>query len=177
MKKLFIGALIAISAVSFVACGNNTEAVNQPTIIEEAPEEVKEAPAEQVPMDDEVTTLDDNVFSADIMARADLGASYSNEISDLCNQVGANPYTAPSYADTFYGYADKFMALEYTEEEMAMMTGEQAGIAQTWNVAINYMETACRLLGDGCATYDEESINLASYYMDLAADTLYSIYE
>lgn len=28
MKKLFIGALIALSAISFVACGNNTQANN-----------------------------------------------------------------------------------------------------------------------------------------------------
>ena len=39
MKKLFIGALIALSTVSFVACGNTTQPVSQPTINEEVSEE------------------------------------------------------------------------------------------------------------------------------------------
>ena len=39
MKKLFIGALIALSTVSFIACGNTTQSASQPIINEEAPEE------------------------------------------------------------------------------------------------------------------------------------------
>ena len=39
MKKLFIGALIALSTISFVACGNNAQSVSQPTINEEVTEE------------------------------------------------------------------------------------------------------------------------------------------
>ena len=39
MKKLFLGALIALSTVSFVACGNTTQPVSQPTINEEVSEE------------------------------------------------------------------------------------------------------------------------------------------
>ena len=39
MKKLFIGALIALSTISFVACGNTTQSTSQPIINEEAPEE------------------------------------------------------------------------------------------------------------------------------------------
>ena len=37
MKKLLVSALIALSTVSFMACGNATQSATQPTINEEAP--------------------------------------------------------------------------------------------------------------------------------------------
>ena len=56
MKKLFIGALIALSAISFVACGNTTQTSNHTndTVTTEAAQEEKE-----VEKEDTVNTLYD----------------------------------------------------------------------------------------------------------------------
>ena len=169
MKKLFIGALIALSTVSFVACGNSsktTDNVSEPTQVEE------QASVAEVPMDDEVNTIDDSTFSADLLTRTDLASTYCYEISDICTQVANDPSLAPSAADILAEYADKFNDLIYTEDEMAMMSSEQLDIALTINTALNYMITGSSLASDGCATMDAETLDLAAYYFNLANDTL-----
>lgn len=169
MKKLFIGALIALSTVSFAACANSNKTTgnaSEPTQVEE------QAPAAEIPMDDAVDTMDDSAFSADLATRANLGSTYCFEISDMCNQVSNDPYSAPNVAYIFDEYADKVEDLIYTEDEMAMMSDEQLEIASTWNDAMNYLETGCSLLADGCETMDEETIAQANYYIELANDTL-----
>ena len=164
MKKLFIGALIALSTISFVACGNTTQANNnapEPTQVEE-----------QVPLDNEVTTMDDSIFSSDLAERANLGSTYCFEIQNICNQLANDPYSAPATAYIFDEYADKIEDLIYTEDEMAMMSDEQLEIASTWNDAMENLETGCSLLSDGCETMDAETIELANYYIELANDIL-----
>ena len=164
MKKLFIGALIAISAISFAACGNSSKTTDnapEPTQVEE-----------QVPMDDEVNTIDDSTFSADLAERTDKGSTYCYEISDICNQLASDPYNASSKATSFAEYMMKFKALEYTDDEMAMMSDEQLEIASTWNSALENMEMGCNLLSQGCATMDADTIDQANYYFDLANDIL-----
>lgn len=163
MKKLLIGALIAMSAVSFVACGDS-----HPVVEDTKPHTV----TEQVPMDDEVTTMDDTVFCADLTARTDAGSSYCYEIQDICDQLANNPYSAPAYADICYEYVEKFRELEYTKDEMAMMSDEQLEIAIIWNTVMQYMEEGCGLFSQGCAEMDAELIDQANYYFELAIDTL-----
>ena len=164
MKKLFIGALIALSTVSFVACGNTsrtTDNASEPTQVEE-----------QASVDDEVAAMDDSIFIADLTERTDLCSAYCSEIQDICSQLANDPYSAPSVAYVFDEYVVKFMALEYTEDEMAMMSDEQLDIALTLNSALDYLETGCGLLSDGCETMDAETIELANYYIELANDVL-----
>lgn len=164
MKKLVIGALIAISAISFASCNNSgktTHNAPEPTQVEE-----------QVPLDDEVTTMDNSAFSADLAERTDKGSAYCYEITDICNQLANNPYNAPSKATSFAEYMMKFKALEYTDDEMAMMSDEQLEIASTWNSALENMEMGCNLLSQGCVTMDADTISQANHYFDLASDIL-----
>ena len=69
MKKLFIGALIALSTVSFVACGNTTQPVSQPTINEEVSEE---SPTQQ----ESGINMADFVVNAQLQAPDSIGNVY-----------------------------------------------------------------------------------------------------
>ena len=69
MKKLFIGALIALSTISFVACGNTTQSVSQPTINEEVTEE---SPAQQ----ESDINMADFVVNAQLQAPDSIGNVY-----------------------------------------------------------------------------------------------------
>ena len=69
MKKLFIGALIALSTISFVACGNTTQSVSQPTINEEVAEE---APTQQ----ESGINMADFVVNAQLQAPDSIGNVY-----------------------------------------------------------------------------------------------------
>ena len=69
MKKLFIGALIALSTISFVACGNTTQSVSQPTINEEVAEE---APTQQ----ESDINMADFVVNAQLQAPDSIGNVY-----------------------------------------------------------------------------------------------------
>ena len=164
MKKLLVGALIALSTVSFMTCANSNKTTHSAT--ESAQVE------EQVPLDDEVTTMDNSAFSADLAERTDKGSAYCYEITDICNQLASDPYNAPSKATSFAEYMMKFKALEYTDDEMAMMSDEQLEIALTWNSALENMEMGCNLLSQGCTTMDADTIDQANHYFDLASDIL-----
>ena len=69
MKKLFIGALIALSTISFVACGNTTQSASQPTINEEVTEE---APTQQ----ESDINMADFVVNAQLQAPDSIGNVY-----------------------------------------------------------------------------------------------------
>ena len=69
MKKLFIGAWIALSTVSFVACGNTTQPVSQPTINEEVSEE---SPTQQ----ESGINMTDFVVNAQLQAPDSIGNVY-----------------------------------------------------------------------------------------------------
>lgn len=69
MKKLLVSGLIAVATVSFVGCGNTTQATNQPVINEEAPEE---APVKQ----ESVINMADFVVNAQLQAPDSIGTVY-----------------------------------------------------------------------------------------------------
>ena len=94
MKKLFIGALIALSAISFVACGNNTQANNSAntndTVTTEAVQEdsnkaKEEAEAKEKAKEEEdkfnnaVTAVEIILNDSDFQY-TDVNADYSNKI-------------------------------------------------------------------------------------------------
>lgn len=164
MKKLVIGALIAISAISFASCNNSgktTHNTPKSTQVEE-----------QVPLDDEVTTMDNSVFNADLAEKKDQCITYLSELQGICNQVASDPYNSPSMATPIVEYMMKFKALEYTDDEMAVMSDEQLKLASTWNSALENMEMGCNLLSQGCAIMDADTISQANHYFDLANDIL-----
>ena len=156
MKKLFIGALIALTTVSFVSCGNNTQSSNSTTNPVQNAEEEAVTQSESVLYSDDNITITCNGWKEDELWGTYLDITVENHsdknicvmledvsIGDvMCYSMNSTHVKAGKKAVEEYMFTDE--VTEYTNLEATLKVFEyseqdECDLTELYSAPINYI--------------------------------------
>ena len=158
MKKLFIGALIALTTISFVSCGNNTQSSNNTATPVQNAEEETDTQAESVLYSDDNITVTCNGWKEDEIWGTYLDITVENHsdknicvmledvsIGDtMCYSLNSTHVKAGKKAVEEYMFSDE--VTEYTNLEATLQVFEYSELGQDefdltelYSAPINYI--------------------------------------
>ena len=156
MKKLFIGALIALTTISFVACGNNAQSSNNTANSVQNAEEEAVTQAESVLYSDDNITITCNGWKEDELWGTYLDITVENHsdknicvmledvsIGDvMCYSMNSTHVKAGKKAVEEYMFTDE--VTEYTNLEATLKVFEyseqdECDLTELYSAPINYI--------------------------------------
>ena len=156
MKKLFIGALIALTTISFVACGNDTQSSNNTANPVQNAEEEADSQAESVLYSDDNITITCNGWKEDELWGTYLDITVENHsdknicvmledvsIGDvMCYSMNSTHVKAGKKAVEEYMFTDE--VTEYTNLEATLKVFEyseqdECDLTELYSAPINYI--------------------------------------
>ena len=156
MKKLFIGALIALTTISFVACGNDTQSSNNTANSVQNAEEEAVTQAESVLYSDDNITITCNGWKEDELWGTYLDITVENHsdknicvmledvsIGDvMCYSMNSTKVKAGKKAVEEYMFTDE--VTEYTNLEATLKVFEyseqdECDLTELYSAPINYI--------------------------------------
>ena len=156
MKKLFIGALIALTTISFVACGNDTQSSNNTANPVQNAEEEATTQAESVLYSDDNITITCNGWKEDELWGTYLDITVENHsdknicvmledvsIGDvMCYSMNSTHVKAGKKAAEEYMFTDE--VTEYTNLEATLKVFEyseqdECDLTELYSAPINYI--------------------------------------